>query len=177
MGELTLSVLSSRAATPAVRERIITFCSAAYEEEMAPYFAAFDEPTYVLGHLDGELVTHGCWVTRWLQPEGLPSLKTAYVEAVATAHGHRGRGFAAALMRRIAAEVRDFELAALSPFSAPWYAQLGWEAWRGPLFARTAAGLERSADDEEVMILRLPATPPLDLLAPLSIEWRPGEVW
>jgi hypothetical protein len=27
------------------------------------------------------------------------------------------------------------------------------------------------------MILRLPRTPPLDETAPLSAEWRPGEVW
>jgi hypothetical protein len=28
-----------------------------------------------------------------------------------------------------------------------------------------------------VMILRLPRTPPLDLDAPLSIEWREGDLW
>ena len=32
--------------------------------------------------------------------------------------------------------------------------------------------------DETVMILRLPRTPPdLDLDAPLSAEWRRGELW
>jgi hypothetical protein len=29
----------------------------------------------------------------------------------------------------------------------------------------------------KVMILRLPCTPPLDLDAPLSAEWREGELW
>ncbi len=177
MGSLELSVLPAELVAPSLHRAIVAFCSAAYDEDMAPYFAAFTETTYVLGHLDGELVTHGCWVTRWLQPEGMRPLRTAYVEAVATAHAHRGRGHAAALMRRIQAELAGYELAALSPFSAEWYARLGWELWRGPLFARTDAGLERSPDDEEVMILRQPTTPPLDLSAPLSIEWRAGEVW
>lgn len=176
-GELMLRVVPSALVAADERETIVAFCSAAYEEDMAPYFAVLKEPTYVLGDVDGELVSHGCWVTRWLQPEGLAPLRTAYVEAVATAHAHRGKGYAAAVMRRIAAELGDYQVAALSPFSAEWYGRLGWERWRGPLFARTAAGLVASAEDEEVMILRRPGTPPLNLTVPLSIEWRPGEVW
>jgi aminoglycoside 2'-N-acetyltransferase I len=176
-GVLMLRVVPSRLASAAEREAVIAFCSAAYEEAMAPYFAVLEEPTYVLGYLDGELVTHSCCVTRRLQPEGMAPLRTAYVEAVATAQAHRGRGYAAAVMRRIATEIGDYELAALSPSSAEWYGRLGWELWRGPLFERAATGLVRSADDEEVMILRLPSTPPLDVTVPLSIEWRPGEVW
>jgi hypothetical protein len=31
--------------------------------------------------------------------------------------------------------------------------------------------------EERVMIHPLPLTPILDLDVPLSIEWRPGEVW
>jgi aminoglycoside 2'-N-acetyltransferase I len=31
--------------------------------------------------------------------------------------------------------------------------------------------------EEQVMILRLPKTPPLDPNAPLSAEWREGELW
>jgi hypothetical protein len=56
------------------------------------------------------------------------------------------------------------------------YARLGWEFWRGPLFIRRAGRLIPTPD-EEVMILRLPKTPPLDLEAPLSVEWREGELW
>jgi len=75
-------------------------------------------------------------------------------------------------------EIQDYELAALSPFSVEYYERLGWERWRGPLFIRTKEGnLLPSLDDEEVMILRLPKTPVLDLSAPLSAEWREGELW
>jgi aminoglycoside 2'-N-acetyltransferase I len=31
--------------------------------------------------------------------------------------------------------------------------------------------------DEQVMVLRLPRTPLLDLDAALTAEWRPGELW
>ena len=58
-----------------------------------------------------------------------------------------------------------------------FYERLGWELWHGPLFVRTEHSVERSPDDEEVMIYRLPSTPELDLSAPLSAEWREGEIW
>ncbi|GAF68279.1 unnamed protein product, partial [marine sediment metagenome] len=39
-------------------------------------------------------------------------------------------------------------------------------------------GTEIPTPGEEVMIHRLPHTPPsLDLHAPLSTDWRPGDVW
>jgi hypothetical protein len=34
-----------------------------------------------------------------------------------------------------------------------------------------------STPEEQIMILQLPQTPPLDLTLPLSAEWREGEVW
>ena len=67
-------------------------------------------------------------------------------------------------------------LFASSPSFAVTYARLGWEFWRGPLFIRRADRLIPTPD-EDVMILRLPKTPPLDLEAPLSAEWREGELW
>lgn len=53
----------------------------------------------------------------------------------------------------------------------------GWERWQGPLYARTTSGLEQSSDDEEVIMLRLSSTPPLDVGQSLSVEWREGDVW
>lgn len=69
------------------------------------------------------------------------------------------------------------DLAALFPFSVDGYARLGWEVWRGPRFIRSAQGRLASPPDEEVMILRLPNTPALDLSAPLSAEWRERILW
>jgi aminoglycoside 2'-N-acetyltransferase I len=80
-------------------------------------------------------------------------------------------------MKRVAEEIKDFELGALSPFSVAYYERLGWELWRGPLLIRTDEGLVRTPRDGDVMILRLPRTPDLDLYAPLSAEWREGELW
>ena len=70
----------------------------------------------------------------------------------------------------------DFDLGALCPAIPLMYARLGWEFWCGPLFIRRADRLIPTPD-EDVMILRLPRTPPLDLEAPLSVEWREGELW
>ena len=116
------------------------------------------------------------WLTRWLQPGDSQPLRTAYVELVATTPEVQRRGYASSLLERFPSEVPDFDLAALSPATATLYARLGWEFWRGPLAVRTERGLVPTPEDQ-VMILRLPTTPVLDRNGPLSVEWRPGEVW
>jgi len=104
-------------------------------------------------------------------------MHTAYIEMVATEKTYRSRGFVTAIMKCVADEIQDFDLGALSPFSVAYYERLGWELWRGPLFIRTDSGLIRTPRDGDVMILRLPRTPNLDVNAPLSAEWREGELW
>jgi aminoglycoside 2'-N-acetyltransferase I len=86
------------------------------------------------------------------------------------------RGYASAVMKRLARAIADYDLGALDPAEPELYARLGWVFWRGPLFIRMDGEL-LPTPDERVMILRLPKTPPLDLDAPLSAEWRPGELW
>ena len=174
--ELELRTVPSVALQPAERARVIALCSQAYEEDFAPYLEQLTGGTHLLAYRGNELVSHAMWVIRWLQPAGLDSLRTAYVEAVATAPAWQGRGFGRAVMRRLQQAITDFTLGALSPSDPAWYAPLGWELWRGPLSIRTPAG-SSATPDEQVMILRLPGTPPLNLEAGLSAEWRAGELW
>jgi len=103
--------------------------SSAYNEDMAPLLSTFADAVHVLGFANDLLVSHALWVTRFLQIGQRPPLRTAYVEAVATAPEWRKRGFAAAIMSRLASEIHDFDLAALSPFDTRYYARLGWEVW------------------------------------------------
>lgn len=175
--QLSIEVVQGELLSDADRANVVSFCTRAFEEDMTPFFETFVGATHVLGSLAGMLVSHALWITRYLQVGTGPLLRTAYVEAVATDPGYRNRGFASVIMQRLVDEIQDYDLAALSPFSTVYYGRLGWETWRGPLFARTEQGLAPSPDDEEVMILRLPRTTPLDLDAPLSVEWREGDVW
>jgi aminoglycoside 2'-N-acetyltransferase I len=174
---ITLEVARVAELSAAQKAEIITLCTAAYEENFDRIFELLPNSTHVLARLNGTLVSHVAWVTRWLQPEGLPPLRTAYVEAVATAPEWQGRGFATAALRETAARIGDYDLGALSPSDAAFYERLGWELWRGPLAVRTENGLLPTPDDEEVMILRLPRTPPLDATARLTAEWREGDAW
>ncbi len=174
---LILEVIPGNQLSVVDRAAIVDLCSRAYQEDYEPYMKTFRDPVHLLGWLAGELVSHALWITRWLQIQGGPLWRTAYVEAVATAEACRGRGFASAVMQRLAREIVAFDIGALSPADTTLYARLGWEYWQGPLFTRTAAGWQPDPPDERVMILRLPNTPALDLHAPLSVEWREGEVW
>jgi aminoglycoside 2'-N-acetyltransferase I len=176
-GDLDVQIVHSGSMATPLRQEILALCKLAYEEDLEALFNTFVDASHVLGYCNGRLVSHALWVTRYLQPAALPILRTAYVEAVATDPSYGRRGFAAAIMKRLVDEIHDYDLAALSPFSVDYYARLGWEQWRGPLSIRTNEGLLSSPADEEVMIFRLPQTPALDLSAPLSAEWREGELW
>jgi aminoglycoside 2'-N-acetyltransferase I len=133
---------------------------------------------HVVVDLDGEIVTHASVVERELQAAGLP-LRTGYVEAVATTPGRQGEGLGTLAMREVNAIIRDrFELGALGTGSHHFYERLGWLTWQGPTYVRTSDGLERTPDEDGgILILETPASPPLDIRAPLSCGWRPGDVW
>jgi hypothetical protein len=173
---LIIQRLSSSDLSIPVAAQLRALCDAAYQENLGPYFHAIGPGEHLLRWLDGELASHLMWVTRWLQPGDGPPLKTAYVELVATAPWLQRQGHATALLRHFPSQVLEFDLAALSPATERLYARLGWQFWRGPLMARSTEGVVPTPE-EQVMILTLPRTPHLNLDAPLSVEWRPGEVW
>lgn len=128
--------------------------------------------------LDGTVVSHASVVERELQVGGRP-LPTGYVEAVATAPEHQRRGFGSAVMQDVASYIREhFELGALGTGSHAFYERLGWLAWRGPSAVRTASGTRATPDEDGyIMVLPTPSSPPLDPTAPISCDWRPGDVW
>lgn len=174
---LTVEVVESKVISESTLQEIRKLCTEAYAEDFSRAFELLGPGVHVIGRLDRRIVTHAMWVDRMLQVGDHAALHAAYVEAVATSPAFQRRGFGSEIMRCLANEIRDYDLGALSPSDERFYARLGWEAWRGPLFIRTSAGLE-ATPDEGVMILRLARTSPgLDLNSPLSAEWRPGEVW
>jgi aminoglycoside 2'-N-acetyltransferase I len=171
-----LLVRSADRLSPVQRADLLRLCTEAYDEDFSDWFGQFSESTHVLAYVDGQLVSHAAWVTRWLQPAGGPLLRTAYVEAVATAPAFQGRGLATAVLRELRTHLDAYDLGGLSPSEPAFYERLGWKPWRGPLAIRTETGL-LPTPDEEVMILRLPQTPELNLDGLLTAEWRVGELW
>lgn len=172
-----LLVRSSRELTPHLRADVIALCDRAYEEDTGPLFDSLGPMQHMLLFADGVLVSHAAWVRRCLRAGSGPILDTAYVELVATDPAHQGRGLARRVLGALVAQIDPlFEIAALSPSDVGFYSRLGWEEWLGPLRVRTAAG-EEDVPDESAMIHRLARSPPLDLAAPLSIEWRSGDIW
>jgi aminoglycoside 2'-N-acetyltransferase I len=125
-----------------------------------------------------EILSHGSVVERALEIDAVP-VRTGYVEAVATWPQHQRRGYGSMVMREIGDIIqRDYPLGGLSTSVPAFYERLGWELWEGPTFVRAAAGTERTADDDGgIMVLRTPASPPLDLTRAITCEWRSGDVW
>ena len=65
---------------------IIHVCRTAHQEDDFLHLFTYipSGGIHVLAYQDHTLVNHAVATTRWLQPEGLPWLRTAYIDAVAT---------------------------------------------------------------------------------------------
>jgi len=134
---------------------------------------------HVIASTGGRIVAHAAVVERLLHVGGRP-LRTGYVEAVAVHPDHQRQGIGRAVMEDAARLIAEgFELGALGTGEHAFYRRLGWETWRGPSFVRMPGGTERPtpAEDGFILVLHTPATPPLDLEAPIVCEWRPGDAW
>jgi aminoglycoside 2'-N-acetyltransferase I len=123
-------------------------------------------------------VAHASVLERELHVDGVP-LRTGYVEAVATRPDRQRRGLGTVVMRALGEHIRaGFPLGGLDTSRHGFYERLGWERWLGPTSVRTDDGIVATPEEDGyVMILRTPSSPQLDLEAPISCEWRPGDVW
>ncbi len=134
--------------------------------------------THLMLEVEGVVVSHASVVERVLETNGR-ALRTGYVEAVATWPARQGRGYATEVMHAVGSRIDDrYELGALNTGLPGFYERLGWERWRGPTTVRTPRGVIRTPEEDGlVMVRRTPTTSELDLEAPITCDWRPGDVW
>lgn len=173
---ITLTTVRATSLSTIDRQKLLALCSVAFVKSMDDLFDLLPGSTHVIARQGDSLVGHACWVERWLQPNGMAPLRTAYVEAVAIHPQHQRLGIGNIVMHQVKREIRDYEIGGLGPANVPFYRQLGWQLWQGPLAVRMD-GIIIPTANERVMVLALPTTPPLDLTASMSIEWRVGSVW
>jgi aminoglycoside 2'-N-acetyltransferase I len=123
---------------------------------------------------DGTVVAHGSLVLRRLLVDGRWR-RCGYVEAVAVDAAHRGRGHAHTVMAALEALAPGYELLALCASEAgrPVYESRGWLRWRGPASALTPDGVVATPDEDSIYVLG----EALDLDAPITCDWREGDLW
>jgi aminoglycoside 2'-N-acetyltransferase I len=132
---------------------------------------------HVLAWQGAELVGHAALVQRRLLHGGR-TLRAGYVEGVAVHAGTRRRGVGGALMaplEQVARRAYDVAALATSDDGAAFYAARGWLPWQGPTSALTPAGVVRTPDDDDCVLV-LPG-PDLDRTAELTCDWREGDPW
>jgi aminoglycoside 2'-N-acetyltransferase I len=176
---ITVITAQTEELNAAARTAIIHVCIMAHQEEDFNHLFSYipSGGRHFLAYRATELVSHAVVTTRWLQPEGLPVLKTAYVDAVATLPAYQGQGYGSAVMRQLAMKIDDYTIACLETERPAFYERLGWEVWRGPLAGRSEQDVIPTPEQSGVMILRLPQTPALNINAGLTIECQVGRIW
>ena len=163
----------------AERASIVELCIAAHQEEDFKNLFSYipSGGRHFLAYRGAEMASHAEVTTRWLQPEGNPVLKTAYVDAVATLPAYQGKGYGSAVMQHLARNIPEYEIACLETEKTAFYERLGWEVWRGALAGRSEQGLIPTPEQKGIMILRLAGTPELNLDGALTIESQGGRIW
>ena len=179
-GTTNVKVLKTEELDADTRNAIIDLCVIAHQEDdfknLFSYVPAGG--LHFLAFQDDQLVSHAMVTTRWLQPEGQPLLKTAYIDAVATLPAQQGLGHGSAVMRQVANTIDDeYLLACLETDRVRFYERLGWQIWRGPLAGRSEQGLIPTPEQEGIPILRLSQTPTLNLDSLLTIECQDERIW
>jgi aminoglycoside 2'-N-acetyltransferase I len=162
------------------RDAIINLCVLAHQEEDFKNLFSYvpSGGWHFLGFQEEGLVSHALVTTRWLQPQGHPLLKTAYIDAVATLPIAQGRGHGSTLMRHLASSIEsEYTIGCLETEVAGFYQPLGWELWRGPLAGRSEQGLIPTPEQKGIMVLRLSQTPALNLDSTLTIECQAERIW
>ncbi len=162
-----------------MRDLIVHLCIEAHDE---PSFANLfvwvpAGGLHVMAMLHGDVVGHAMVTTRWLQPESLPVMRTAYVDAVSTSPAHQGQGIGSRVMRHLVSQLAGYDIACLETDKPAFYARLGWQQWRGPKAGRDGEHLIATPDEQIVMIHKLDKTLGLNLYGLLTIECQSGRIW
>lgn len=53
-------------------EAIVRLLRQAFEEDYRPYQNVFKDPIHILGKINGRLISHALWTTRWLKLKSQP---------------------------------------------------------------------------------------------------------
>ena len=129
---------------------------------------------HALVHEGGVLVAHGAVVLRRLLVDGRWA-RCGYVEAVAVHPDHRRQGLGDRVMAALEELAPAYDLLALcsSRQGRALYESRGWSLWRGPTSALTPDGVVATPDEDSIYVLGSG----LDLEAPITCDWREGDLW
>lgn len=177
--QFDIRIRRTRQLDATTRVAIVELCTEAHGADFSRlFFYLPSDGLHLIAYRHDQIVSHAVVTTRWVQPERLPILRTAYVDAVATLPAYQRRGYGSAIMSELTTQLTEYDLACLETDQPAFYERLGWQRWRGPRAGRAPDGtLTPTPDQQHIMILRLSNTPPLALDRLLTIETQTGRIW
>ena len=181
MNNISCNLTVSRTQDLSARQRqeIVDVCIAAFSEvSFADLFTWVPSGgLHVVAWHAGRIIGHAMATTRWAQPAGCAMLETAYIDAVGVLPECQGQRVGSAVLTHMAASINGYQIACLETDRPSFYQNLGWERWPGPKAGRREGALIPTPDEQNVMILRLPKTPALNLAGLLTIDDQGVRFW
>ena len=170
---------SEELATAELRQAVIDLCLAAHEEDVFRYMFTkyFSSAPFPRVRRRNTRESHGGSNRAVSSPQGSRSCAPRSSTRSRLSRRGQNQGYGNTTMQRLAETIGDYEIGCLQTDRTSFYAHLGWEGSRGPLAGRSDDGLIPTPDQQGVMVLRLPNTPPCDLDAALTIECQPERIW
>ena len=149
-------------------------CDASYSDFNDEAWAHALGGMHALVAEDGAPVAHGALVLRRLLVDG-QWRRCGYIEAVAVRPELRRRGLGGGVMAELEALAPAYDLLALCSSSAgrPLYESRGWSLWRGSTSALTPDGIVATPDEDSIYV----RATGIDLDAPITCDWREGDLW
>lgn len=175
---VTYEHISDHALDPASRRAIRELLDAAFGNDFSD-----DDSDHTAGGIrviarDGTtIVGHAAVVDRRITIGGT-KYTLGYVEGVAVAPQHQGKGIGAGLMQRVTALCAEhYPVAMLSTGEHAFYAKYGWQRFAGESSVDDHGVITRTADEDEGLMV-LTAIPDLNHAGVAFVcDWRPGDVW
>lgn len=178
---MVIKIMKTEDIPQSLRDEILAVCNAAFGAPFNELFSFIpDGSIHALGYDENHnLMCHAVATERIFRTNNLPEMKAAYIDAVATLPEYQKKGYASQVMQVLTLHVGEaFDIAGLSTYIVPWYANLGWKEWKGPLFLFRDNEVISTPDEKgTVMYYSLPRTPSLDATQSLTASWRPGGGW
>lgn len=132
---------------------------------------------HTIAQFDGKIIGHTALIPRSVIIDNIEH-PVKYVEAVAVDTSSRNIGLGKAMLQRLNSQLElSSSFALLTTTSPRFYQKLGWSNWIGRSWTHTDTQRKVPPGTHGQIMYFAPTIGKLSPQLPISINWRPGDIW